>query len=200
MTERRHHRPLRPGAAHFDALPGGPDPAVLAEAAEMCATALVRGTGPGDDEMVSRLVRLADDEGLDTFATLWSQAPSDSMAGALWRLYALRSFVHAAPHQVAAEYAAGRAAVPAQEVIAGVVDPPGPDQVRDLVDNVLAGVAAADFADALFRAAAFAHVIAVGRRVLGDVDVRQAARLGVMAEQLHQAGRLELAGHLGPTR
>ena len=41
---RQHHRPTLPGAGLFDAVEGGPDPAVLREAAEQCATALVRGT------------------------------------------------------------------------------------------------------------------------------------------------------------
>jgi hypothetical protein len=58
-----------------------------------------------------------------------------------------------------------------------------------------------DFADTLFRAAAFARVAAVGRahREQGaasyDRDV-SASRLLTMAEQLEAAGRLELAGRL----
>ena len=47
--------------------------------------------------------------------------------------------------------------------ISGVVDPPGPDEVRALVDEVLGGVVVGDFADTLFRAAAFARVAAAGR-------------------------------------
>ena len=49
------------------------------------------------------------------------------------------------------------------EVVSGVVDPPGPDEVRALVDQVLGGVVVGDFADTLLRAAAFARVAAAGR-------------------------------------
>ena len=47
--------------------------------------------------------------------------------------------------------------------MAGVADPPGPDDVQRLADTVLRGVRVGDFADTLFRAAAFARVAAAGR-------------------------------------
>ncbi len=194
---RRHHRPALPGAEMFEAVVGGIDPALMSEAAERCATALVRGTGPGDDDVVRRLITLADSEGLDSLAQVWSHAPADSIAGALWRLYLLRTFVYNSPNQASAEYAAGRPNSGAAHVVAGVVDPPGPEEVKALVDTVLSGVAQADFADALFRGAAFAHVVALGRARLNAADAQQSARLATLADQLHHAGRLELAGHLG---
>ena len=43
MSERPHHRPVRPGNDFFDAREGGEDPAALTEAAEVAATLLVRG-------------------------------------------------------------------------------------------------------------------------------------------------------------
>ncbi|GAB3252867.1 hypothetical protein GCM10027425_11730 [Alteromonas gracilis] len=200
---RQHHRPTLPGAGLFDAVEGGPDPAVLREAAEQCATALVRGTGAGDAALVQRLVTLAETEGLETLAELWSGSPTDSVAGALWRLYLLRSFVHASPERAAREFAAGRDSSPVAEVVAGVADPPGPDEVRQLVDRVLAGVVESDFADVLFRAAAFAHVVAVGRASLPGApgsgegpDDASATRLQALAVQLEHAGRLELEGRL----
>ena len=124
-----------------------------------CAVPAARPTR----QLVERVVHLADSEGLETLAELWSGAPADSLAGALWRLYLLRSWVYADPQTAAAEFDRGRAHVPVAEVISGVVEPPGPDEVRALVDEVLGGVVVGDFADTLFRAAAFARVAAAGR-------------------------------------
>ena len=203
MSERPHHRPSLPGARHFEAIEGEVDPATLSEAADRAATALVRGARrAGDNELVARVVRLADTEGLETLAELWSGAAADSLAGTLWRLYLLRSWVYADPVTAAAEFDRGRRHVPVAEVVSGVVEPPGPDEVRALVDQVLGGVVRGDFADTLFRAAAFARVASAGRvddmtagaSYASDVS---AARLLTLSEQLERAGRLELAGQLG---
>src|SRR5687767_10441266 len=116
-----------PGDAVFDELPGGDDPALRAEIAHRTASLLVRGArSMEDEEVTARIVRLADDHGLDTVADLWASAPPDSLPGALWRLYLLRSWVRADPAAAAREFAAGRRFAPVHEVVAGVVDPPGP--------------------------------------------------------------------------
>ena len=199
MSDRPHHRPALPGAGAFEAVEGGTDPAELRDAAERCALALVRGSSTGDDALVQRLVTLADSEGLDTLAALWAGSPPDSVAGALWRLYLLRSWVYAAPQVAAREYSAGRSLAPVIDVVAGVADPPGPDEVRAMVDEVLRGIARSDFSDVLFRAAAFARVVAAGRATLDEADRASdlsAARLTTMAEQLEQAARLDRDGLL----
>jgi hypothetical protein len=195
----RHHRPLLPGAGRFEAVPGDVDPAARSEAADRCATLLVRGAHDTDDEaVIARVVHLADTEGLDTLADLWSGSPADSLAGCLWRLYLLRSWVYADPAAAAREFDAGRAHTPVHEVVAGVVDPPGPDEVRRLTDLVLRGVVQGDFADTLYRAAAFARVVAAGRAHEGVAyhSDLSASRLLTMAEQLEHAAGQELAGLL----
>jgi hypothetical protein len=147
-------------------------------------------------------VHLAETEGIDVIGELWSGAPPDSLAGCLWRLYLLRAWVYADPETAAREFDLGRRQVPVHEVVAGVTDPPGPDDVRRLADTVLRGVRVGDFADTLFRAAAFARVAAVGRVSHdhgGDSSYEHdisAARLMTMAEQLEAAARLELEGRL----
>jgi len=195
----RHRRPTFPGAGHFDTLIGDDDPAARSEAADRCATLLVRGAHEPDDEaIVERVVRLADNEGLDTLADLWAGAPPDSLAGCLWRLYLVRAWVYGDPDGAAREFDAGRRHTPVAVVVAGVPEPPGPDEVRALVDDVLRGVVRGDFADTLFRAAAFTRVAAIGRAHLDgehDSDVA-ASRLFTMAEQLERAGHLELEGKL----
>jgi hypothetical protein len=200
----RYHRPLLPGAGHFEAITDDLDPASRTEAADRCATLLVRGAHDTDDEaVVARVVHLAESEGLDTLADLWSGSPADSLAGCLWRLYLLRSWVHGDPVAAAREFDAGRRHTPVHEVVAGVVDPPGPAEVRQLADLVLRGVVQGDFADTLYRAAAFARVVAAGRAHEGashastahDSDL-SAARLLTMAEQLEHCAVLEVDGQL----
>lgn len=174
------------------------DPARLAEAADRAAVLLVRGARrAGDDEIADRVLHLADTEGIEVIAEVWSNRPADSVAGCLWRLYLLRSWVYADPVAVAREFEAGRLRAPVHEVVAGVADPPGPDELRAMVDQVLRGIAASDFADVLLRAASFARVVATGRAELHDTDTVAAARIQQVADQLDHAARLELAGQLG---
>jgi hypothetical protein len=205
MTDNaRHHRPMLPGAAHFERIVDDVDPAARTEAADRAATLLVRGAHDTEDEaVVARVVHLAENEGLETLADLWSGSPADSVAGCLWRLYLIRSWVYADPAGAAREFDAGRAHTPVHEVVAGVVDPPGPDEVRQLADLVLRGVVQGDFADTLYRAAAFARVAATGRAHLcadgGSTSYAtslSASRLLTLAEQLEHSASLELGGHL----
>ena len=199
------------GDARFDAIAGDIDPALRSEAADRCATLLVRGPRDAEESaIVDRVVRLADTEGLDEIAELWAGAPPDSLAGCLWRLYLLRSWVYADPTQAALEFDRGRHHVPVSEVVAGVSDPPRPEDVQRLADAVLRGIRVGEFADTLFRASAFARVTAAGRAHSDAPPVPErdpaavstyasdlsAARLLTMAEQLEGAARLELAGDL----
>jgi hypothetical protein len=192
-----------PGASHFDAIVGAIDPAERSEAADRCATLLVRGAREaGDEALVDRIVRLADTEGLDEIAALWASSPATSLAGCLWRLYLLRSWVYADPDAAAREFDLGRRHTPVAEVVAGVTVPPSPDDVQKLADTVLRGIRIGDFADTLFRAAAFTRVAAAGRAHLDtgpDSSYHSdlsASRLLTMADQLEAAGRLELEGRL----
>ncbi len=205
MSEQpRPRRPAFPGARHFEEMTAECDPGERSAAADRCASLLVRGArGEADEAVVARVVHLADTQGLDTLADLWSGSPANSLAGCLWRLFLLRTWVYADPTAAAREFDAGRRHTPVHEVVAGVVDPPGPDEVRQLVDEVLRGVVRGDFSDTLWRAAAFARVVAAGRARVGathattpyDSDL-SAAKLVTMADQLEHAARLEASGEL----
>jgi hypothetical protein len=198
VSERAHHRPATPGHHHFEAISSGVDPAELQEAADRAATLLVRGARDSDDDAVAdRLLHLADNEGIETIAEVWSASPGDSLAGCLWRLFLLRSWVYADPAGVARQFEAGRAAAPVARVVAGVADPPGPDELKAMIDQVLGGIVRGDFADVLFRAAAFARVVATGRAGLPTASDQEVARMLALAEQLEAAGHLELAQGLG---
>jgi hypothetical protein len=188
---------MRPGADFFAAIGGGEDPARVSEAADLAANLLVRGARSTDDpEVAERVLHLAETEGIETIAEVWAGAPSDSLAGCLWRLYLLRQWVYADPVGVAHQFEAGRAHAPVAGAVAGVADPPGPDELKTMIDHVLRGIAVSDFADVLFRAAAFAHVVATGRAVL-DVPAAEASRMRTLADQLEAAARQELAHQLG---
>ena len=194
MSERQHHRPMKPGAGFFAEILGGQDPALVSEAADRAANLLVRGAGGSDDPAVAeRVLHLAETEGIETIAEVWSGSPADSLAGCLWRLFVLRSWVYADPTAVAREYDAGRRTAQVAQVVAGVADPPGPEELKTMVDEVLRGIAAGEFADVLFRAAAFARVVATGRATLEDTSEVEVARMLLLAEQLEAAGHVELA-------
>jgi hypothetical protein len=198
VTQRPHHRPLAPGDQFFGALPSSTcDLVKLAEAADRAAVLLVRGARASDDcEVAERILHLADTEGIETIAEAWADSPAESVAGCLWRLYLLRSWVYADPVGVARQFEAGRARAAVDDVVAGVADPPGPEELRAMVDQVLRGIAGGDFADVLLRAAAFARVVATGRAELPETDTVAAVRMQGVADQLDRAARLELAGQL----
>ena len=197
MTGRQYHRPMTPGDGFFADIVGGADPAQVREAGDLAATVLVRGAREsGDPELAERVVHLADTEGLETLAEVWSGAPADTLAGSLWRLFLLRSWVHADPDRVARDYEAGQRRVDVARVVAGVADPPGPDELRLMVDEVLRGITRGDFAVTLFRAAAFARIVAAGRAALGSATHGEITRMLALSEQLEAAGHVEIRDKL----
>jgi len=184
---------MTPGGGFFAEIAGGADPAQLREAGDLAATILVRGARDEHDPgLAERIVHLADSEGLETLAEVWSGAPADTLSGSLWRLFLLRSWVHANPTRVAIDYDAGQRRAEVARVVAGVADPPGPDELRAMVDDVLRGIAGGDFAVTLFRAAAFARIVAAGRAALGEASHEEIVRMLSMSEQLEAAGHLEI--------
>jgi hypothetical protein len=121
------------------------------------------GRAAHDPELTSKLVALVDDLGLSTLAELWADRPARSLPGALWRLYVLREWVRRDPVGASADYAAGIRHADVPHVVAGVADPPGPDEVQEVADAILTGVFEGDLAIALQRAASFCRVVAAGR-------------------------------------
>ncbi len=205
---RRFHRPAVVDPATVDELPGELDPTLRDEIAHTTAHALVHhGRATADPQVVGRLVALVETEGLDVVAAMWADSAPDTLPGALWRLYVLREWVRRDPATVADRYRQGVAAAPVHDVVAGVVDAPGPQDVRAVADAVLSGVYTGDLAVALERAAAFCQVLATGAAFdadhLDDVDpgaahrqTRGAASLVRTAEELSHAAHLWRADRL----
>ncbi|WP_448062841.1 hypothetical protein [Cellulomonas hominis] len=190
-----------------DELPGGIDPALRSQVAHTSAAALVhrgRSDAPDDPALVGRLVRLVEAEGLDVVAALWADSPPATLPGALWRLYVLREWVRRDPHTLAERYRLGVSAAPVHDVVAGVASPPGPAELRDVVDAVLSGVYTGDLDVALERGAAFCRVLATGAAFDADYlegsDSDAAARLTRGASSLvRTAEELEHAAALWRT-
>jgi hypothetical protein len=189
-------RPVFLGPAALNSLVGAPDPAHRVEAAHATAEALVRHGRSGDDAVTARLVALTDEHGIDELAMLWADRPADTLPGALWRLYALRAGIRRAPVDFSRGYDAGRVRAQVYEVVAGVAEPPGTQEVVAMADSVLAGAFTGDFAVALERAAAFCSVVSTGWALLADDDPdadRAQARTRQASDLLRTGQQLEVA-------
>lgn len=171
--------------------------AELHAAHETAAVLLHTGRAADDPAVTERLLALSDEIGLSTMADLWASRPARTLPGVLWRLYLLREWVAIDPRGAAREYSAGIRFTEPNHAVAGV-DPPGPDEIRGVADEILRGVFMGDFAVALERAAAFCHVVSSGRADIthGARAVVQAGRLQTMAEDLAASARLWRAGTL----
>ena len=108
-----------------------PDPAEIAEVAHATAAVLV-GTGRASEDpaVTAKLVALVDELGLSTLAELWADRPARSLPGALWRLYALHEWVQRNPEEASADYMAGVRFTDVNHAVAGVAEPPGPQEMR----------------------------------------------------------------------
>jgi hypothetical protein len=147
----------------FEGFTGGADPARVSEAAHLAAQALVHhGRESDDPEITKRLVKLADQQGLEAIAEMWAESPARSLPGALWRLYALRTATQQNPERMSAFFKAGKDVAEVSKVVAGVAEPPG-DEVTKMADTILSGAFDGDFDVALDRSAAFCRVVALGQ-------------------------------------
>lgn len=197
-------RPAYLSPAALDARAGAEalDPAQVTEVAHETAAVIVRtGRAAHDPQVTSRLVTLVDELGLSTLAELWADRPARSLPGALWRLYTLREWVSRDAAGASADYAAGIRFADVPHAVAGVAEPPGPQEVRALTDVILAGVFEGDLAIALERAGAFCRVIASGRAHRVDdsypgdpagatAQTRRAAAMLTTGEDLEACARM----------
>ncbi|MCG7422797.1 MULTISPECIES: hypothetical protein [Micrococcus] len=184
----RPHRPRLTDPGLIADLADGEDPQEIAAAASRLAHALVAGGRAEEDpDVVARLVGLVREVGVETLAGLWADAPAVSLAGALWRLYALQEATARDGERWAAWYRAGHAAHAARAV-AGAVEPPGPEELRRLTDTILTGAYRSELDVALERAGAYARVVALGQAehaaAAEHADPAHAARLTLRAARM----------------
>lgn len=163
MAEPRFRRPAMLDMEMADQIEGDIDPADRSLIAhETAGVFIAEARASRDPALVRRLIGLVDEEGIETVAMLWSKAGATTLPGALWRIYMIREWVKVRAESVARSYHHGVHAANVRHAIAGVEDPPGPDEVRALADAVLSGVFTGDLAVALERAGAFCRVVATG--------------------------------------
>lgn len=197
------HKPVRRPSETFDRLFAAEDPAEVSRAAHSTAQALLsRVREDPDRQAVERLVSFTATHGIDDIAELWSRSPANTLPGALWRLYLLQLSIHDDAGTAALIYERGRAELSsADPVVAGAPTPAGPGELVALIDTILRGAFAGDFAGALDRAAAFCRVQASGATHLADdheptepdrasVFTARALRLSIYADDLATAARL----------
>lgn len=183
----RYRRPAYTDPSVFDQREGGADPALISQAAHDSAHALIRqGRDAADPEITERFVKLAETEGIEAIAELWADSPARSLAGALWRIYAVRAAVHKSPERMSEYYRLGRSHS-APSAIAGVAEPPTAEEMSRLANQILAGMYAGEIDVAFDRAGAFCRVIARGQALWADkqdLEHREASRLTENADQL----------------
>lgn len=197
------HKPARRPSETFDRLFAAEDPAEVSRQAHSTAQALLaRVREEPDERIVARLVDFTSRHGIDDIAELWSRSPARSLPGALWRLYLLQLSIHDDSATAALLYERGREQLrSADPVIAGAPTPAGPDELVVLIDTILRGAFAGDFAVALDRAAAFCRVEATGATHVADdyedtepgrasAFTARALRLSTYADDLHVAATL----------
>lgn len=183
------------------ALAAGGEPLARLELAHATAAVVVQA-GRSDPDPAGRMVLLAETVGLETLAELWRDAAPDSLPGALWALYLLRTWCTENGGEVARFYRAGRGLAPVDEVVAGVGVDADPSAVVTLADAVLTGLYDRDLGVALERGAAFFRVVGAGRSFLaadgvaGDAERRRAARNRACADALARAAAAWRAGTL----
>jgi hypothetical protein len=147
-------------------------------------------------------VNLVAEQGLDTVTELWSSATADTLPGALYRLYLLQQWTIREAHSASDWYHQGMAAAPVASAVVGVCEPPSPDQLRALVDEVLSGFFVGDLAGALDRAAAYTRVLATGiafdadtrdltDQALGTMMTTSAASFAKVSRELTEAAKLQ---------
>jgi len=163
-NSRRIHKPTKFLGRDFEAFGGVEDPVAASRIAHETAAALLeRVRRYPDPDVVARLVAYTDEHGIDTIAEMWAGAEPRTLPGALWRVYVLRAMIHREPDAASLLYTRGAEQTQSIDpVVAGAAAPAGPDEIRQLADQILRGLFDGDFAVALERAAAYCRISAAG--------------------------------------
>ena len=211
MTSSKFSKPVRMSAARLEAsLSDDPadivtDPAQRAAIASETARLLItRGHDEPSEELVGRLVRFADEHGLDTLAELWAHSSPHSLPGALWRLYMVRAVIRHNLDAVRELFQRGVDNLSTiDQVVAGAPDPLSAENLQTLLDDIVRGVFTGDLAETLDRAAAVARAVSAGAISLSWIDGEDASYLtsrslswSVIAGELSAAAKLARSGKL----
>jgi hypothetical protein len=122
----------------------------------------------------------------------------------LWRLWVIHASIVADPDTTAHAYRRGADDLDTiDEVVAGARRPTGPEDIRDLADDILRGAFTGDLSDALDRAAAYCRIEAHGiTALIGDAEIgssallERAVILADFARDFHACATLARSGRL----
>lgn len=189
MSAARFHRPIKFSTEKFERFHGSTSPEDLTAAAQASARAiLARGRANEDPSVTKRLVHFTDEFGIEAIAQLWAQAAPLTVAGALWRIYALRGIIRANAPLMSYYYERGMHSSYLAQALAGVPSPPTAQEICSTVDAILAGAYTGDFDISLERFAAFCRVLSLGQDDIG-LELRHGQSLadhrGNISEPLH---------------
>jgi hypothetical protein len=164
------HKPTQYSTDKFDTFEGGQDPAQIMRAAHDTAHALIdRARDTDDPAVLDRIVAYTDKHGIDAIAELWSRSSPGSLPGALWRIYLLRAVIQQDAVGTSLLFQRGIDTLRTIDAaVTGAVDPTGPDDIKNLADQILRGVFRGDFGVALDRAASFSRILASGAGSIAD--------------------------------
>ncbi len=202
------NRPRRPVAVEpstFDQFEGAMDPALKLQIAHDTATALVaRVRDEGTVDIVQRLLEYTREYGVGEIAELWASAPAHSLPGALWRLYVVHASIVNDPDTAAHAYQRGVTDMNTiDEVVAGARQPTGPEDIRELADEILRGAFVGELSDALERAAAYCRIeahgvttLVAGTEIGTSALLERAVTLADFALDLHACSVLARANKL----
>lgn len=167
----KHHKPIVQPNANFSWMVGDPDPAEIYMLSRETAWALLhRVRKQRDPEVVARVVKIAEKEGIAELAELWASSHAESLPGTLWRLYLLREVIVNQPLHASNLFQRGTAeSVTIDRFVSGAREPADPQSLTVMIDEILRGVFSGDFAAALERAAAASAIFAAGAASLADL-------------------------------
>lgn len=208
---RQFDRPVVQSGEVFDQRIGVEDPADDFSFTHDTAWALLdRVRKQPDPELVKRVIEVAETDGIDDIAELWSSAHERSLPGLLWRLYLLYRVVSENPEHASHLFEVGVSqSITIDPAVAGITEPISPVSIRTLCRQILRGAFTGDFAVALERAASTASVMSDGATMLADTRddhldqgadhdatllTRQALRFDELARQLRVGAQAWRAG------
>lgn len=203
------HKPTQYSGDKFDTFEGGQDPAQIMRAAHDTAHALIDGARNSDDPaVVDRIVAYTDEHGIDALAELWSRSSPGSLPGALWRIYLLRAVIQQDAVGTSLLFQRGIDTLATIDAaVTGAVNPTGPNEIKDLADEILRGLFHGDFGVALDRAGSFSRILASGAGSVADDQellnperaselTTRAARYSLMGQEFTACAKLFRSGSL----
>lgn len=203
QPSRDFHRPVRRPSEEFDRKFTADGPESRTKIAHETAWTLVnRAQSSTDPELLQRIIDYTAVHGITDIAELWSQSQAETLPGTLWRLYLVQTMIKTDPATAALLHGRGVAYLnTADVVIVGAPENANPEEIENLIDEIMRGAFAGDFAMALERASAFCRIGSVGATHLANdyqdtnedratTLTKRALRLADFAQNLKQAAQL----------